>query len=238
MQHSAPPSRTPILVIGNSHTTAIAAALQAEADTAIQVVNIAVEFDPVNRKNKFLPADIAAHYQPKRIYCSFGGSEHNVFGLLEAPARFDFMTPQSDKVEPDRQIVPYGVVRATLARAMGTAFANLTALRKAFACPIKQLCTPPPFRQLGPKHILPRVFHDKLHLGIAPPSLRRKLHLLHSALAKEKAMELGIETLETPTTCSDADGYLLPEYWGKDPTHGNARYGTLVLRQIRDDTRE
>jgi hypothetical protein len=39
-----------------------------------------------------------------------------VFGLIEAPVRFDFMTPGNTRVEPDRELIPFALVRATLDR--------------------------------------------------------------------------------------------------------------------------
>ena len=176
------PSRRDTLVIGNSHTTAIAAALAAAPDQRFDLVNVATYFDPINRKNKLVPPEIVKLFQPRRIFCTFGGSEHSVFGLLEAPRRFDFMTPVDSHVEPTREIVPYALIRATLAAAMATAVTNLKTLRKLYDCPITHLCTPPPFHTLGERQVLPRVFQENLHLGVSPPSLRRKLHWVHSCL--------------------------------------------------------
>lgn len=226
------PARPQFLVIGNSHTTAISAALARTPDHRFEVVNLARHFDPVNRRNKFVPPNITSLFQPQNIFCTFGGSEHSVMGLLEAPDRFDFRMPADDKVEAGRAPIPYGLVRSTLTQAMQTGLNNLREIRRLYDCPITHLCTPPPFRAIGEQQVLPRVFQENLHLGVSPASIRRKLHMLHSDIAREACAVEGIRFMEVAPECRDADGYLLEQYWSKDPTHGNADYGDLIIRQM------
>ena len=230
-------SQTEILVIGNSHTTAIEAALDEQTRKRIAVVNLAVYFDPENRRNKVLRPEIVDLFKPRRIYCTFGGSEHNVFGLLESPMKFDFVTPRDLTLESGRSVVLAGMVRETLARAMTNALNNSRELRRLFDCPITYLCTPPPFRHLAEQAVLPRVFQETLHLGISPPAIRRKLHELHSDIARKAHAAMKIGFMEVPPACMDHEGYLLQPYWSKDPTHGNGRYGALVIEQILEDAR-
>lgn len=232
MTISTGPTRPQILVIGNSHTTAIAAALERTPDSRFEVVNLASYFEPVNRRNKLVPLDITSLFQPERIFCTFGGSEHSVMGLLEAPDRFDFRWPSDDSVEPGRTLIPYGLVRSTLTQAMQTGLNNLREIRRLYDCPITHLCTPPPFRAIGKKQVLPRVFQENLHLGVSPASIRRKLHVLHSDIAREACTVEGVRFMEVAPECHDADGYLLEQYWSKDPTHGNAEYGALMIQHM------
>ena len=130
------PSKVEILVIGNSHTTGIEAALTEKTRPLIDVVNLAVFFDPENRRNKVLRSEIADLFRPKRIFCTFGGSEHSVLGLLESPVKFDFMTPNNPSLDPSRKFVLEGLVRATLLRAMTNALDNARDLRHLYECPI------------------------------------------------------------------------------------------------------
>jgi hypothetical protein len=226
------PARPEVLVIGNSHTTAIAAALDDETRARVEVVNNATYFDPTTRKNKVLPPTIVDLFQPQRIYCTFGGSEYSVFGLLEAPVRFDFMTSSDNRVEPERQVINYALVRATLERAMTNAMNNMRDLRALYKCPITHICTPPPFRAVGEGAKLPTVFQANLHLGISPATIRKKLYELHSDIARTTCRSLDVGFLDVPEGCTDSDGYLLEKYCNQDPTHANHRYGRLVLRQI------
>ena len=232
MPSEARPSNCPYLVLGNSHTTAVAAALEASPDDRFDVVNLASYFDPVNRRNKDLPPRIVDLFRPRNIFCTFGGSEHSVLGLLEMPVPFDFMAPDDPAVEPGRQLVAYGLMRATLERAMRRGLRHLRELRALYRCPITHVCTPPPFRTLAPDRVLPGVFMKNLHLGLSPASLRKKLHALHSDIARQACAEAGVGVLPVPDGCTDDDGFLREEYWSIDPTHGNALYGALVIRQM------
>ncbi len=225
-------SHRPILIIGNSHTTAIAAALNDQTRSIIDVVNLASFFDPINRRNKILHPEIADLFNPRYIFCSFGGSEHSVFGLLEAPTKFDFMTESCSQTEPDRDIITYGLVRTTLSRAMRGAMNNTQKLCALFNCSITHICTPPPFRNISEDAILPRRFQESLDLGVSPASIRKKLYETHSNIARELCASLNIGFLDIPLGTTDGDGFLYSKFCSKDPTHANSLYGELVIKQI------
>lgn len=226
------PSYNDILVIGNSHTRAIANALGSNTYSMIDVVNLASFFDPVNRKNKILYPEIADLFHPKHIFCTFGGSEHTVFGVLENPVKFDFMTRTCHKTKPNREIILHGLVHATLQHAMRGAYRHMRELCDFFDCPVTHICSPPPFKDINDTVILPRVFQENLHLGINPPSIRKKMHEVHSNIAQEFSASLNIEFLGVPLDSTDSEGFLHDHLWTKDPTHGNANYGAMVIEQI------
>lgn len=226
------PSRRPFLVIGNSHATAVEAALLESPDERFDIVNLASYFDAENRRNKTLPRQVVELFQPRRIFCCFGGSEHSVLGLLEMPVRFDFMMPGDEQVDPARQFVPCALVRETLELNMRRGLEHLRLLRELYACPIVHFCSPPPFRELVRGHRLPGTFMKNLHLGLSPAPLRRRLHALHSDIVRRTCAKSGVDFMPVPAECMDGDGYLRPGYWSTDPTHGNARYGALIIRRF------
>ncbi len=228
------PSNKKILVVGNSHTGAIVAALDEETKPLIDVINLASFFDPENRRNKILYPEIADLFNPEYIFCSFGGSEHSVFGLLDAPVKFDFMTPTSNDVEPERRIVSYQMIHATLRKAMTNGLTRMEELNSFFDCPVAHICTPLPFFELSSNAKLPRVFHENLHLGISPASIRKKLHDIHSGITRKHSSSLDVGYLEVPPESSDDNGFLLEKFCSKDPTHANRDYGKLVIQQIRE----
>ena len=47
-----------------------------------------------------------------------------------------------------------------------------------------------------------------------------------------RAGESGAIYLDAPAKAVDGNGFLRDEFCNADPTHGNARYGRLVLDQI------
>jgi hypothetical protein len=232
VDQARPKSNRPILVIGNSHTVAIAAALDEATADLVDVVNLKSHQGGRTESNKRLRPALAKEFAPKRIFCTFGGSEHNVIGLIEAPTRFDFEFGSIADLDPDRWAVPLSVMKATLHERMSIWLGLATELKRMFDVPIMHLCSPPPFLHLDGDSALPTAFRDKAHLGITPPSIRMKLHALLTEIAQEHMKSAGIGFLPVPAKSVDEAGYLRREFWTRDPTHGNESYGGLVLEQI------
>ena len=227
-------SKRPILVIGTSHTSAISAGLTIDQRDRVDVVNIATFFDPEGGRNKILHPELTELFVPEHIFCTFGGSEHNVLGLIEAPQPFDFYAPGLPELGEGRVIIPRSLVRADLKRRMRRWLELSRSLQAMFPRPIHHLCSPPPFREIDQNAVLPTVFDDILARGIAPAALRWKLHDLHSEIARAHCDEIGIGFIPPPPTAMDAEGFLLTGLWKKDPTHGNAAYGTLAMGQVME----
>jgi hypothetical protein len=76
-------------------------------------------------------------------------------------------------------------------------------------------------------------FKDKLHYGIAPDSLRKKLCDLHADVFRSACEEIGLRYVSPPGEALDASGFLLREYWA-DSTHATRAYGRLLHRQIME----
>jgi hypothetical protein len=236
MNNIQAPSTKPYLVIGDSHTTAISSALSRSPDDRFDIVNLVIAFSSENYKNKDLPDYITSLYQPKFIFCTFGGSEHSVFGLLEMPQPFDFFDPHDTSIDPQRQLISYSMVRETLARRMKRGFMLLKKVKSLYDCQVIHICSPPPFENIDDHHVLPRVFHDNMQYGIAPASFRRKLYRLHSSIVFNMCQELEVDFLGVPQESMNSSGFLRPELMSKDPTHANAEYGKLVLQQLIEYT--
>lgn len=220
------------LVIGNSHTNAIIRALEREPRPGFEALNILIgEQHPRVEAKHIVPAMIEAD-RYSTIVCSFGGSEHTVLGLLEAPQPFDFRTPETDEADPARAAIPYAMVEALLTSMLVTPLINWRVAREAFDGPIYQLASPPPFRDPPTGIVWPTLFNDKLERGFTPASIRMKLYRTHCAVVRAACAALDIGYIEHPRRVVDPDGFLLKRYWTREPTHGNARYGSLVLDQI------
>jgi hypothetical protein len=229
-------STKPFLVIGHSHTTAISSALRRSPDDRFDIVNIATFFSTEKKLQKDLPEYITTLFQPKFIFCTFGGSEHNVFGLIEMPQPFDFFDPVDTSIDSSRALISYSMLRETMSARMKTGFMLLKKIKSLFDCNVAHICSPPPFEHFEDRHILPRVFHDKMQYGISPANFRRKLHTLHSSIVFNMCQELDVNFLGVPHNSMNSFGFLRPELMSKDPTHANAEYGDLVLQQLIEYT--
>ena len=114
---------------------------------------------------------------------------------------------------------------------------SITTLRDYYGDPFIHVISPPPVGD--DRHIAENpggYFRDKIHLGVAPASLRGKLYRLHTRVVVEFCQEHGIPTLLPPAEAVTEDGFLARPFWKNDPTHANAAYGRLVLEQLRGYT--
>lgn len=235
LQQSTPKS-CKVMIVGNSHTTAIAQAISDDGILGYEVVNVASYFDPEGNRAKAVESFLAHDLDPEYIFVTFGGSEHSVLGLVEPPIPFDFVTPIDSSFDRSRTFIPYAVLYATLERRMANALANMVRIRRLYKRPTIQICSPPPFLEMDKGARLPSVFQDRLNAGdrLAPASIRRKLHYLHSQIVAFHSRQNGFVMIPPPPASMDKDGYLLRKYWNADPTHGNVDYGRLVISQIRE----
>lgn len=221
-----------VLVIGNSHTTAIVSALAKVPRPGVEAINILMHKREQGKAAKLIAPAMLDADRRSAIICSFGGSEHTVLGLLEAPQPFDFMTPETSDIDPGRAAIPYAMIEALLGSLLNTARANWRTTRAAFAGPIHQIASPPPFRDPPAGIEWPAAFIDQLDRGFTPPAVRLKLYRAHCAVVRAACAEFDIGYLEYPPQATDADGYLRDKYWTREPTHANGAYGNLVLDQI------
>ena len=219
------------LIVGDSHANAFVKALRATPVQGLQAIDIRFIADQ-NAKSKVIPGNIARTHPAKTIYCCIGGTEHNLLGLIETDEKFDFFLSQDDSVDFQRSIIPHQVVRSALQHRLHSLFLRMTELRRHYPGDFIYVAPPPPFRELGETARLPSAFQPHLHMGIVPPQIRMKLYRLRNEIVEEHCRAEGIKFLGAPSEASDSEGFLLTSLWDRDPTHGNAAYGALVLSQI------
>lgn len=222
-----------LVFFGDSHAHALLRALTKyggkEEIAAIDIRRI--EGQASNPKD--IPASLAIDYPADAVFCCLGGTEHNLLGLIESPEPFDFLLHPDDTIKPGRKPVPHGLVKSALLSRMRTALARMSEVRAQYNCPFTCVAPPPPFAEIDDKANLPRAFIPHLEKGIAPASLRRKLYELQITLMKAHCRSESIAFMPAPRKARDSDGYLLRQCWDSDPTHGNARYGAAVIRQMK-----
>ena len=73
---------------------------------------------------------------------------------------------------------------------------------------------------------------DLAVIGIAPPSVRRKLWFVVQELMAETAAAYGAVFVASPDAAQDGDGLLRLDMSGGDISHANERYGRLVIGQL------
>jgi hypothetical protein len=241
-----------ILFIGHSHVDCIAAAIRDNAVTTAHVVNINTALKAnsqkyrgiisrlLKRENRIHRAIITAVVRaapvkdPDAICLCIGGNDHNVLGLLENPIPFSVGDAQAGSAppdDPDRHFIPYHLIQEyfenrLLLDLIEDLYDLFPAARKFYLNP------PPPISDW--KHIKshPGVFRSKLGAGPAPAPLRLQLYRVQTEVLRKKAGLCGAVFIEAAPDLLNPQGFLSPEYYNADPTHGNAAYGQAMLNDI------
>jgi hypothetical protein len=245
-----------LLVVGQSHIAAVRAAAKTHREAfpdepRTRVIHTleeahAPEFEDVAGGDysgaRFGPRlgaaieDQIERHNP-RVASVIGGNVHNTLALMRHPRPFDFMLPDEGGPPRDEgsELIPLGLVVATLTQKLQPDFARLRALR-AIAGPFIHVESPPPVRDEA--YIAARAeawFCNRAQgeLIVAGAGLRWRMWRLTSRLLREAVAALEGRFLLVPAEACDQDGFLRQDL-AADPTHGNEAYGELLIRAIED----
>lgn len=222
-----PLNDVPVLILGESHSVAISLAIAASDEQSL--VSVDVRVDSEDSKINF---DLFNFYNPDKIVLAFGGTEHNIVGMIEGEPKFDFLWPPFDDFDPERTLVPAAAIEEMLLWRIRSGLTRALRVRERFDCLAYALAPPPPFLSIDAKTILPSAFSALVEAGIAPAPIRRKLYAMQCALMKSLYEEHGIAFIDAPPKACDNDGFLLRKFWGREPTHGNQHYGRILLQHL------
>ena len=186
---------------------------------------------------------------PDLVFSSIAGNEYVIFGLLQHKVPYDFVLCS----DPDlpildtNNIIPYRMMKEILYRQSGgELYPSMRALLRRKCGFLYHLEVPPPIFDV--QHILTHLdtyFRNRMAIQgreyrsgyldesvVAPPYLRYKLWRLQSEIIKEACEQMGIGFIPAPANTMDENGFLLPQYWSTDATHGNVAYGEEVLQVL------
>jgi hypothetical protein len=238
-----------ISLIGDSHLRALQEASAPFQEQQGFIWKFCVVFDPpykppfseVSGRTELNPHLIKAIQVADALVCSIGGNHHCAMGLIDHPEAFDFDSRELPELPLDsnRFIVPYSEIRAQLEYALGkSVLPRMLKIREVADIEVFHIESPPPSPE---KQILeyPASFADLLKTHtVAPLYLRRKLWKLHSAIMREFCEQNEISFLPVPSETLAEDGSLRKDLANTDPTHGNTKYGSILLEHFRTNFRE
>jgi hypothetical protein len=231
-----------ITVIGASHVEALRSALP-PGQHRIEIINIARMRPGVPRVSPTAWRDAPDSYRhlfratlhPQGHFVSMlGGNDHNAIGLVEHPQRYGFLEPgeTASDLDAGRQLIPYDAMRAMLEERVTPYLQWIADLAPHFMGRKLHLCSPPPIGSIAHIRSFPGSVRTRIGRGVTPAGIRAKLYRINADIFRAGCADLGVDFLPPPAEASDADGFLKPEYWNQDPTHGNSHYGKLLLKQI------
>jgi hypothetical protein len=231
-----------IIIAGHSHAAALVGACDTEGpDTCLLPVpgydrvfglhGPSLEGFPV-RTNDYWSA-LARCGTGNAIGLVYGGNEANWSFLFEEAVPFDFVPRHHPDMPlaPDAVIVPEAQIRAEIDRNLGCDLRDVLALLTQQTDARVLLVSPPPPKgdQRRLQELLPPAAAGA---RITSPHVRLKLWHVLVERYQECASEHGVEFVSVPETVIDEGGFLKPEYWAADLTHGNQEYAKTMLELL------
>lgn len=164
-----------------------------------------------------------------------GGNQHAVYSTIQHPQPFDFFTPDQGVSDGGAEIIPYRAIEDVFEYGLRKGDGGtLEAIRAATVARVVHVLPPPPKQDND--HIVRHhetTFREDLpQHGVSSPELRLKFWKLQSRILKRLCKEFQIEVMMPPKRAVDEGGFLRPEFYANDATHGNWRYGERVIREI------
>lgn len=170
------------------------------------------------------------------VVSMIGGNQHAVYSTIQHPQRFDFFNPEGDPVDLTvGEIIPYQALKDVFSRGLRHGDAkSMEAIRNATSARVVHIIPPPP--KEDNEHIMRNhetTFRGELvKRGPSSPWLRLKFWKLQFRLLKLICKQLKIDILMPPRRAVTETGFLRPEFYAADATHGNWLYGERILRQL------
>jgi hypothetical protein len=243
---------TRALVIGQSHSAAIAEALAGDCASVegISIYRLGDQERPDANAVSLVEAVAIVAALPATIpvFLSILGSYHNILGLLRSGADFDFLVTTKDAPDPQAIArIPHRAIAAAFEQNF-VAAESVRKIRDAARSPIYILSTPPP--KESDEFVLARLMSQKKksyrgksipEVGVERAGIRLKLWTLEASLTARWAELHNMHFVPAPAKSFNENGFLASEYYAEDATHANGRYGELVVEQIysiMESTRE
>lgn len=231
-----------VLVIGDSHTHALSTAISSRKNEARVQFKVFWLMSRKGRRGDISSKEafeiISKLQASDLLVITILGTAHNALGLLQHDEPFDIAPrPETNishfEIIKGSSLIPRAALWDSLQNSM-TENTFIPKAREAARCNTCHLFTPPPkednnFIMESTKRYQQRSIADR---GVGHPSLRLKLWQLEMEVLGAVCAKWGVSTVPTPNAACTREGFLKPEYYAKDATHGNEDYGELVLQQL------
>lgn len=234
-----------IIIVGDSHTAAIKRARdfeeRAHVYSHIEVIRFRiqkgegtlgeVDFDDFCRR-------ISRFTEDDMIFSVIGGNQYAVISTVRNPVDFYFLESSvDDNVVSDKaQLLPNRALRSYLEPPLRIHVVGpVEQMQKLTKARVFHILPPPPKadNEFICNHFETRFVEEGIaELGPSRPKLRLKCWEMQRDILVQICDEAGIATIPPPPEAVTEDGFLAEPYYANDVTHGNRRYGELVLKQV------
>ena len=232
---STTPDATQCLVIGMSHIDAIRRGIPKGYEECIAFVNLNNQPEVHDRERNTINLEKIPETEGQTVFLSIGGNFYNVFGLVDNPVPFFVHGTLALDETTDRQLIPREMMLDHFRVRLERFNKNLRVLKEHFSnSQIFHICSPPPIESSDHIRKYPCSFAQEIEMGVAPAALRRNLYDIQTAVYEEFCSALSINFIDPPIVSLTETGFLKEDYFSIDPTHANAKYGTLVWNQMNE----
>lgn len=186
--------------------------------------------------NLCIQAKVKLNNQITKVVSYINGNEPAIFSLAEHPVPFDCFVDKNDPGLPPqsitRQVIPKDILIRDMIGRNGDTVAYIKIPKYIFSTEnIVHILPPPPMADEEYMKSSPDSFANAFQdYGIAPKELRLKIYKLYAENITQRLKDMGIQTLGAPEG-SAPDEYLSTDFC-KGATHGNYRYGHLLLKEL------
>lgn len=190
--------------------------------------------------------DALLNYVPGRtVALVYNGNQHNAGFLFRSGPSFDFWDPSAvGELLPGARVLPRSMVAEYFKPSLMHLDSIVAKLKESGAAGIVVLGTPPCkgdpnfIREIvmGSRYFqdaAKKLGRDVSTVEINDSSVRVKLWRLLQQMMADIAQRAGATFLPVPNFVLDPDGCLKREFWAHDVTHGNPKYGEVLLGHLR-----
>lgn len=183
-----------------------------------------------------------------RLAIVWRGNEHNEYFFFQSNQPFDLYSTDVNQIMSTFRIVPQRMIRQKFKPHLDELAALLARLQAQSPEKLAVVGTPPPksddeaLRSLfatEPHFVLWANYLGKTleEVKITPPKIRLKLWYILQTMLRDAAEAGGARFIAVPAEAQDEDGFLKPEFWHQDVTHGNVAYGQIMAERIVKELR-
>jgi hypothetical protein len=179
----------------------------------------------------------------RHVILSFAGNQHISHFLFAPDPMIDFFDPACADAAPveGATLVPRALIKDHFRPTLEPLPAIVKSVIAAGAASVTVIGTPPPRADMDrfrSRVLDTDIFHrlaeqrgvDISRFSLTPSLVLKKLWGAHQELLGQAAVEAGARFVPVPREACDPDGFLREDH-GDDFTHGNHRFGRLMLER-------
>ncbi len=225
-----------ILIIGNSHAACLPHSIAESSGDRIRIVSVQKPEYSHFFKRGVPTQSLRDYYHPTHVFSILGGNRHYDVGLIEHPQKIQVLVGGEDEfLAEGRELVTNAVIRDVLLEAAHDPLAMMRNIRAFYSCTVTHVMPPPPIALEDISNMLDRALRSMGEFTTAPVWHRLRCYRIYCSVLSDFCAKEGFLSLDPPDDAASDEGFLKTEYYGRNATHANDKYGLLLFQKILQD---